>query len=171
MSKHLGLRVHAWWGHREAGGLANLVGVLQIGLETLESRPELVEAVLHALLALCMDEEGREGVHNASGISTIMRLLEVQNLSPALQDLAARLVLRLAYTAVNKNAIRWDAVLPQTTEGEQGVCACVCACACVRVRVRVCACVRVQTVGLIPTKLLEVHNLSPALQELIACPV
>ncbi|KAK9864085.1 hypothetical protein WJX84_012086 [Apatococcus fuscideae] len=91
---------------REAGGLANLVGVLQVGLETLESRPELVEAVLHALLALCADEEGRVGVHEASGISSIMRLLEVQNLLEDLRNLTAHLVLRLAYTAVNKNAIR-----------------------------------------------------------------
>lgn len=100
------LDVRAGAGCREAGGLANLVGVLQVGLETLESRPELVQAVLHALLALCSDEEGREGVHAASGISSIMRLLEVPKLPAGLQDLTAHLVLRLAYTAVNKNAIR-----------------------------------------------------------------
>lgn len=82
------------------------MGVLQVGLETLESRPELVEAVLHALLALCMDEEGRVGVHEASGISSILRLLEVQKLPADLRELTAHLVLRLAYTAVNKNAIR-----------------------------------------------------------------
>ena len=82
------------------------MGVLQVGLETLESRPELVEAVLHALLALCMDEEGRVGVQEACGISSILRLLEVQKLPADLRELTAHLVLRLAYTAVNKNAIR-----------------------------------------------------------------
>ena len=57
---------------REAGGIANLVGVLR---ETADLPEDVLTALLHALLALAADEESQLLVAQAGGLPCIIRLL------------------------------------------------------------------------------------------------
>ena len=58
---------------REAGGITNLVGVLQQGI--LDLGADTTKAVVNALLVLAVDDESQAVVTSAGGLPCIVKLL------------------------------------------------------------------------------------------------
>lgn len=67
---------------REAGGITNLVGVLQQGINDVGA--DIVSAVVKTLLALTLDDSNQESVATAGGLPSIVKLLSGGNEASAL---------------------------------------------------------------------------------------